>query len=66
LRRAAYRVLEAFKHLGVGKTYGWELVKSGRLPVIRLRRKKTIAKAPSNSCAKSPAAWVVSNGLNLP
>jgi len=29
LRRAAYPILEAFAHLGVGKTYGWELVKTG-------------------------------------
>ena len=45
LRRAAYPILEAFAHLGVGKTYGWELVKTGRLPVSRLAPKKTVAKA---------------------
>ena len=45
LRRAAYPILEAFEHLGVGKTYGWELVKTGRLPVSRLAPKKTVAKA---------------------
>ena len=45
LRRAAYPILEAFAHLGVGKTYGWELVKTGRGPVSRLAPKKTVAKA---------------------
>jgi hypothetical protein len=45
LRRVTYPILEAFDHLSVGKTYGWQLVKTGRLPVVRLAPKKIIVKA---------------------
>ena len=37
-----YTLQEAFSRLRVGRTLGYELVASGRLPVVRLTPKKMI------------------------
>lgn len=37
-----YTLQEAFSRLRVGRTIGYELVASGRLPVVRLTPKKMI------------------------
>jgi hypothetical protein len=45
LDKATYPVLEAFAHLGVGHTFGYELIKAGALRAIRLSEKKVVVPA---------------------
>jgi hypothetical protein len=47
LDRATYPALEAFKHLGVGESLGWDLIGQGALRSIKLTPKKTVVTAES-------------------
>jgi hypothetical protein len=42
LDRATYTPDEAFAHLSVKQSMGWNLVKHGLLPTIKFGRKKTV------------------------
>jgi hypothetical protein len=44
LAYATYSLAEAFKHLGIKRSYGFELIKRGDLPTI------TFADCRSSSC----------------
>jgi hypothetical protein len=41
---ATYSLTEAFKHLGIKRSYGFELIKRGDLPTISIADKKVVVK----------------------
>jgi hypothetical protein len=47
LDAAVYPVKDAFRHLGVGESLGWDLINQGMLRAIRLTAKKTVITAES-------------------
>jgi hypothetical protein len=44
LTYAVYPLNEAFKHLGIKRSYGFELIKRGDLPTVSIADKKVVVK----------------------
>jgi len=42
LDAATYPTAEAFRHLGIGESLGWDLINQGKLRAIRTTSKKTV------------------------
>jgi hypothetical protein len=56
LVNATYPIQQAFEHLGVKRTPGYELVNSGQLRAIRLAERRVVV--PAVDIAKVPSrAW---------